>query len=126
MAKIAPDTMLDAALKEPQKAVRAIVCAGAPTTYTAATTTNALADVALAAADLVIGAATAPATGRTLTIAAKAGVPIDTSGTADHVALVTDTGSILQYVTQLSASQAVTAGNTADLAAWTINIAAPT
>lgn len=96
-------------------------CSTEPTTYAEATSTYALADVAMAATDFTIGEG--DTNGRKVAVAAKASVTIDTGGTANHVAL-TD-GSRLLYVTT-AAAQALTQGNTVDFSTWDIEIADPT
>jgi environmental stress-induced protein Ves len=62
---------------------------------------------------------------RVLTIAAQAGITILHSGTALHVALTLAAGTTLRYVTTCT-SQALTAGGTVDVPAWTITMAGPT
>ena len=65
--------------------------------------------------------------GRKVTMGAKSSVLIDTSGTANHVALVRVADSTLIYVTTCT-SQALTANgsNTVNFPAWKIEIADPT
>ena len=62
-----------------------------------------------------------------ISVAAKTGVLIDTSGTATHVALVDVTGTLLDVVTTCT-SQALTANgsNTVNFPAFDIEIADPT
>jgi len=100
-----------------------ILCSSQPTTYAEATTTYALADIAIDGTDF--SQANGDTNGRKTTIAAQNGVSVDTSGTAQHVALVDDTASKLLYVTTCT-SQAVTAGNTVNFPAWDIEVADPT
>ena len=84
----------------------------------------AVADVAMVAADLVVGVGTP--NGRTLTVAAKNAVAIDVTATANHVALVDDTGLKLLYVTTATAIALTTgAGNTVNFPSWKANIADP-
>jgi hypothetical protein len=65
--------------------------------------------------------------GRKYTCNQQAGITIDVTGTADHIALSTDSSpNILLVVTSLSASQAVTSGNTATVNAWDHEVADPT
>ena len=63
--------------------------------------------------------------GRKVTMAAKSGVPIDNSGTAQHIALVVVSTTTLIAVTTCT-SQALTAGGTVDVPAWVFNAGAPT
>lgn len=100
------------------------VCTTEPATFTAANATNALADVTMASGDFTV--ANGDTSGRKVTVAAKAGVLIDTSGTAAHIALLDVTNSKLLYVTTCT-SQAITANgsNTVSIPAWDIEIADP-
>jgi len=120
MAKSVHDDVLDAALTEVATANLMTACDGQPTTRTEAVTTYALADVAMTAGDYSITNGT---TGRKTTVAQKTGVTVDTTGTADHVALVD--GSDLLYVTTCT-SQVLTNPNTMTFNAWDIEIADPT
>ena len=123
MGKSVHDDVLDAALNEiANNCDELVICSQEPTTYAEAHTTYALGDKPNPS---FTGPANGDSSGRKLTVDAVAGADVDASGTADHVAL-TDTGnSKLLYVTTLSASQAVVAGNTFNLAAWDIEIADP-
>lgn len=123
MAKAAPDAMIDASLNYVAAGNKLTLCAGAPTTYTQANSTNRLGEVTLDAGDFTVANGTT--SGRKVTIGAQAGVPITVSGTVDHVAIVSTGDSTLRYVTTVS-SQALTSGNTADVGAWAIEIADPT
>lgn len=55
--------------------------------------------------------------GRKVTIAAQTGIAITLSGTANHVAVIDTVNKRLLHVTTMP-GQAVTAGNTANTAAW--------
>ena len=125
MAKAIPDAILDKTLDEIATATRMILCNAQPTTYTEANATFALSDVTLAGGDF--SKANGDTSGRKVTIAAKTGVLIDTSGTGNHIALVRVSDTTLIYVTTCS-SQAVTANgsNTVNFPAWDIEIADPT
>lgn len=95
------------------------VCSQQPTTYTEATVTYKLADVSMTInTDYTL--ADGDPDGRTLTVAAKSGVAIDSSGTATHIALCKTSGSELRAVTTCT-SQALTAGGTLDIPAWVIS-----
>jgi hypothetical protein len=122
MAKFAPDATLDEMLDRIATSTQMIACSSQPTTFTEATSTFALADVTMAGGDFT--KANGDVSGRKLTVAAKSAVPVDTSGSATHVALVTVTGSVLQYVTTCT-SQALTSGNTVNFPAWDIEVEDP-
>ena len=124
MAKAAPNIIMDGALDIIATATRQIACSAQPTTYTEANATYALADVTMAGGDFTKAAG--DVSGRKVTMAAKSGVLIDTSGTANHIALVRTADSTLIYVTTCT-SQALTANgsNTVNFPAWDIEIAAP-
>lgn len=122
MAKVAPDAMIDAALDYVAGSDLMIACDAEPASYAAATGANKLADVAMAPGDFVKANDTS---GRKLTMGAKSAVPIDTGGTATHIALCKAGDSTLRYVTTCT-SQALTGGGTVDFPAWKINIADPT
>lgn len=121
MAKSVHDTVLDGALDIIDNATNMTVCNAQPTTKTEADTTFKLADVVMAPGDFTD--ANGDTSGRKVTVAAKSAVPVDTTGTATHVAL-TDATNLL-YVTTCT-SQALTAGNTVNFPAWDIEIADPT
>lgn len=124
MAKAANDLVMDGALDVVATATRMIACSAQPTTYAEATSTFALADVTMAGGDF--SKANGDTSGRKLTVAAKSSVLIDTSGTANHVALVRVADSTLLYVTTCT-SLALTANgsNTVNFPAWDIEIADP-
>lgn len=125
MAKATPDAVLDKPLDEIATATRMIACSAQPTTYTEANATYALADVTMSGGDFV--KANGDTSGRKVTVGAKSSVLIDTSGTANHVALVRTADSTLLYVTTCT-SQALTANgsNTVNFPAWDIEFADPT
>ena len=121
MAKSVHNDVLDAALNEIATANLMTACNAQPTTRTEAVTTFALADVAMTAGDYTN--ADGDVSGRKVTIGQKTGVTVDTTGTANHVALVDAT--VLLYVTTAT-SQALTATNTMTFNSWKIEIADPT
>jgi hypothetical protein len=103
-----------------------VACNAEPTTFTEANATFALADVAMAGADFTIAAGDAGGNvSRKVTVAAKNAVPVDTAGTATHVALVDTVNSILLFVTTCT-SQVLAAGNTVNFPTWKIEVGAPT
>jgi uncharacterized metal-binding protein len=122
MPKVAPDAMIDAALDYVAGATAMHACSTLDATPTLAEVTAAsLADVTMAGGDYT--KADGDTSGRKVTVAAKSGVTVDASGTANHIALVD--GSVVRYVTTCT-SQALTSGNTVNFPAWKIEIADPT
>ena len=121
MAKWANDLMMDASLDYVAASVRMVACSAQPANY-AGIAAVALADVTLAGGDFT--KANGDTSGRKVTVAAKASVPIDVSGTATHIAL--DDGTTLRYVTTCT-SLALTsgAGNTVNFPAWDVEVADP-
>lgn len=102
---------------------RMTLCSQEPTTYTEANATYALADVTMASGDFTV--ADGDTNGRKVTVAAKSAVPVDATGTSNHVALLDVANSKLLYVTTHTA-QALTSGNTANIGSWKVEIADPT
>lgn len=124
MAKSVHNDVLDAALDEVALANIMTACSAEPTDRTEAVTTYALADVAMTPGDgNDYTISDGDTNGRKVEVGAKAGVTVDTTGTATHVALCD--GTRLLYVTTCT-SQALTASNTVDFPAWDIEIADPT
>ncbi len=127
MAKHTDPYVLDGAASRIAEATALHLCAGQPATYAEATTAPAtgksLGSIAMTPGIGTAGSdyslANGDTSGRKVTVAAQTGIGVATSGTADHVALVnTTTGQErLLHVTTMPA-QAVTAGNTANTAAW--------
>lgn len=124
MAKTVDDTVLDGAFDILDQADLMTACSSQPTTFTEATTTYKLADVAMTP-NTDFTKANGDTNGRKVTVAAKTAVPIDSSGTATYIALTKSGGSVLLYVTTCT-SQVLTAGGTVDFPAWDIEIADPT
>ncbi len=123
MAKSAIPDMLDAALSYIRtNATKMVACSNQPTTFAEANTTMKLAEITMAAADFTL--ANGVTSGRRVTVAAKANVPVTTAGTANHVALLDMTGSKLLYVTT-SPAQALAAASTVSFGSWDIEIANP-
>lgn len=126
MAKAVHDDVLDGAHDIIRNnATRMVACSAQPTTYTEGNATFALADVTMASGDFT--KANGDTSGRKMTVGAKSGVLIDTTGTATHVALLDVANSKLLYVTTCT-SQALTANgsNTVNFPAWDIELADPT
>ncbi len=122
MAKSVNDDVLDGAFDVLDQANLMTACSAEPTTRTEAVTTYALADVAMTV-NTDYTKANGDTSGRKVTVAAKSGVTVDASGTANHIALVDATR--LLYVTTCTA-QALTSGNTVNFPAWDVEIADPT
>lgn len=124
MAKWAPDAMLEASLNYVRSnANQMIACSAQPTTYTEAVTTYALADVAMTVnTDYTL--ADGDTSGRKITVAAKSGVTVDTTGAATHIALVSTGDTTLRYVTTCS-TQTLTATNQVNFPAWDIEVRDP-
>ena len=120
MDKSVHNDVLDAALDKIATATEMTLCSAAPTTLLEATTTFALADVALTGGDYTN--ADGDINGRKVTIAAKTNIIADATGTATHVAL--NDATDLLYVTT-SDSLSVVLGNAFDFPAWDIEIADP-
>lgn len=124
MAKSVHDDVLDGALNTiKNNCTRVTLCSQQPTTFTEANATYALADVTVDNTDFTN--ANGDTSGRKLTVAAQSAVPVDASGTSNHVALLDVANSKLLYVTTHTA-QALTSGNTVNIGAWDIEIADPT
>ena len=125
MPKTAPDAVMDAAFDYIDQADMMHVCSTLDATPTYAEITAAsLADVAVVP-NTDFTKAAGDTSGRKLTVAAKSGVTVDASGTANHIALVTVSGSVVRYVTTCT-SQVLTAGNSVNVPAWKIEIGAAT
>lgn len=123
MAKSVHDDVLDGALNIiKNNCTRMTFCSAQPTTFTEANATFALADVTMATGDFTN--ANGDTSGRKGTVTAKAAVPVDVTGTGNHIALLDVTNSKLLYVTT-TASQAVGAGGTIDIGSWKYEIADP-
>lgn len=114
------DLMLDEAFTWIRDRVTQMtVCNAQPTTYAEATSTYKLADVQITSTDITL--ADGDTSGRKMTIKATAGVTVDTTDTANHIALAGSTGTTLLYVTTCT-TQALTTGNTVDFPAWDAEI----
>lgn len=120
MAKSVADSVLDAALDKIATATTLTLCSQQPTTRTEAVTTYKLADVTVDSGDFI--KANGSTSGRKTTVAAQSAVPVDATGTSNHVALCDATE--LLYVTTHT-GQALTSGNTVNIGAFDIEIADP-
>ena len=121
MAKKVSQNSTDAALNYDINAVeRMVICSAEPTDYTNVSTV-ALGDIAIGAGDFTLQTGGG---GRQYVVAQKTDVNIDTTGTANHIALVDDTGSELLTVTTTPNTE-VSSGGTATINSWTRTIADP-
>jgi hypothetical protein len=124
MGKLIPDAKLDEMLALiADQCTRVTICSTQPTTYTEGNATHALADVTVTAGagngDFTIG--NGDTNGRKLTLVQQTGVTVDTTGTAQHIALLDVAGTELLAVTTCT-SQSVTSGNTATINAFDIEL----
>ena len=113
MAKFTADSVLDAALDKIATGTILTLCSQQPTTRTEAVTTYKLADVVVDSGDF--SKANGDTSGRKLVVAAQSAVPVDTSGTSNHVAICD--GTDLLHVTTHTA-QALVSGNTVNIGAF--------
>lgn len=114
MARSLHDNVLDAGLSEIAEGDTITLCNAEPTTYTEATSTFKLADVAVTPGfgngDFGNAANGSPS-GRKMTVAAQAAVSVDTSGTVTHLAICDSGGSRLLAVTTTTSLVVVAAGS---------------
>jgi len=123
MAKYMNPNVIDLALNDIKtNANKLVVCAQQPTTFAEANVTYALGSVAMTSADYTL--ANGDVSGRKVTVAAKAAVPVTVSGTATHVALIDTVNSVLKLVTTTT-STAVAAAGTVDVGSFKDEIQAP-
>lgn len=120
MSKFAPDAVLDALLDKVATGTILTVCSSQPTSRTEAVTTYKLADVVIDSGDFT--KADGSPNGRQTTVGTQVDVPVDSSGTATHVAICD--GSNLLYVTTCT-SQVLTSGNTVTVPSWKITVSDP-
>lgn len=122
MAKTAPDAAIDGGLTYIDGSDYMCLCSAQPATYSDAREAVMLAEVSLAASDIVIAD---DVSGRKATIGAMSGVAVSAGGTGNHIALVKVGDTTLRYVTTCTAI-AVTTDGTVDFPAWKINVQDPT
>jgi hypothetical protein len=115
-------TVLDAALNGVAACNIQHICSAQPANYAG------IAAVSLGSVSMTpvtnYTLAAGDSSGRKVTVAAKSGVSVGTTGTATHLVLALTTDSTLRLVTTC-ASQAVTAGGTVDIPAWKWEIQSP-
>jgi len=122
MGKFANDSVLDDGLDLIKNNCNLqIACSAQPTTRTEAVTTYALADVAMTSSDFTVQ--DNGSSGRELVIAAKTAVPVDTTSTITHLALVS--ASELLFVTT-TGSLPVADTETIAIPEWKIRVNDPT
>lgn len=123
MAKFAdPTTVLDAGLNGIAACNVQHFCSSQPATYAG------IAAVSLGSVSMTpvtdYTLANGDVSGRKVTVTAKSGVAVGTTGTATHLVLALTTDSTLRLVTTCT-SQAVTSGGTVDIPAWKYESQAP-
>ncbi len=125
MAKSVSQTIIDTALNAIKNgANRLVICAGQPTSY-ADVTTRRLAEVAVAAVDFTL--ANGDVSGRKVSIAAKSGIAISASGSADHVVWANSTDSSTPVVATCTTQALSTGGGaTVDVPSHKYEINQPT
>lgn len=123
MSKFCATSVIDAALNYVKSNANSMSLQPSQPADRAAAVANTLASQAMVSGDFTL--ANGDTSGRKVTVAAKSGVLIGTSGTGTHVALIS--ASELLLVTTCT-SQAVTANgsNTVNFPAWKQEIQAPT
>src|SRR4051794_7898495 len=117
--------MLDAALNTTKNnATHMDVCStlGATPTYANATAAS-LANTTSATGDFTL--ADGDTSGRKVTVASKSGISVTANGTAAEVVL-TNASSTVHFWTTLSATQALTSGNTVSIGSHTLTLQAAT
>jgi hypothetical protein len=124
MTKLLDNSVLDAGLDEFATTARLVVCSAAPANF-AGIAAVALADVAVTPGDGNgdFTVADGDVSGRKVTVAQQANVPIDVTGTATHLSY--DDGATLQAVTEVT-SQALTSGGTVTIPAHDLELGDPT
>lgn len=119
MAKAQSDTIYDEGTLQllRLRVTRVTVCSAQPGTYAAANSTT---GVMLAKSNVLTSTdftlANGDVSGRKITVAAQNSVTISKSGTANHVAWLGSSGSLLAVITTCT-TQALTSGNTVNIPA---------
>lgn len=123
MANVLADRVLDLGLNVlDTEATHIYICSADPTTYTEATSTYALGNKNFGAGNAFGAPAAGSPNGRKVTSVAITDGSVTGTGTAAKWAVTDNTNSRLLANGSLSASQAVTSGNTFTLAAFDIRI----
>ncbi|MGL4542858.1 MAG: hypothetical protein ACRCUI_10145 [Polymorphobacter sp.] len=121
MGKFVNSDVLDGALNLVATATSMVAVNGQPASYAAAVA-GTLAEAVLTGADFALAAG--DISGRKVSVAAKNGLNVVATGTADHVALLDPATSKLLYVTTCPV-QALAIGGTVSIATWAVEIGAP-
>jgi len=119
MGKLSTNGFIDGGLNAISGSTQVSICSAEPTSIANIEAVS-LADNVISGVDFTI--ADGDTSGRKVTIAQQASVPIDATGTATHVAI--DDGT--DYYVTTCTSQALTSGGTVTIPAWDIEIADPT
>ena len=124
MGKATDASVIDAAFNLIKNGtVKMVLCSAQPLTYAEANATYKLAEIAMVSGDFTL--ANGDVSGRKMTIAAKAAVPVTVTGTGNHIAVIDTVALALRDVTTCPA-QAVGSGGTVDIATWKHEINSPT
>jgi hypothetical protein len=120
MAKFSPDDVMDNGLAWIiANTTEMVICDTEPATYAEAFTSYKLG----IEASVTVGAlGPGASSGRAVAVPAKSSIAITAGSSATHIALVKASGSVLSYVTTI-ATQAVSASDKVNTAAWNIKIA---
>lgn len=121
MGKWVADQVLDGALAIIAGADRAVALDAQPASFAGAWSAR-LAETSLSATDFVVGPG--DASGRKITVAAKAGADVVAPGAANHVALLDTVGGRLLYVTTCPI-QPLSMGGTVNFDSWSVEIGDP-
>lgn len=123
MGKKADQAFYDAALGWVRdSSIRMAACSAEPANFAGIAAVK-LAEATVASGDFTL--ANGDVSGRKVTIAAKSGVNITTSGTANHIVLHNN-AAILGYVTTCTPlALTAGAGNTVNFPSWKVEIQAP-
>lgn len=123
MAKSIHDDVLDGALNViKNNCTRMVLCSAEPTSFAEANSTYALGDVTMASGDFTL--ANGDTSGRKVTVSAKSAVPIDATGTGNHIGML-DVANSKLLATTTCAPTAVTSGGTVDISSFKFELADP-
>lgn len=121
MAKKLSNAFLDAGGTLIQStAIRMAICSAEPANYAGIAAVR-LAEVTMASGDYAL--ANGDIAGRKVTVAAKNGIPITTSGTGNHIVLHDNSSDILAVTTCPPLVLTAGGSNTVNSAAWAIETA---
>jgi len=121
MSKNIPDAIIDLMLEQAE-GDRIHVCSAEPTTKAEADTTYQLASGVISGGSFV--QANGDVSGRKATLTSPSDLDIDSTGTATHIAVTNEAGSVLKSVTTCT-SQGLTQGGTVTPAPYDHEIADP-